>query len=92
MLEAHQRVGFEITDELYYHNVDPKGNEIELLAQATSKNGKTYPTIWAVKQPKARILCVTLGHDGDSHQHEHFQTILRRAVKWVTPIGLRAAK
>ncbi|MBI24217.1 MAG: hypothetical protein CMN05_11635 [Roseibacillus sp.] len=78
---------FRITDELYYHNIEPKGNAIELLAQATSRNGKTYPTIWTVKHPKARILCMTLGHDGDSHQHEHFQTILRRAVKWVTPAG-----
>lgn len=77
---------FEVTDELYYHNVAPEATGVHVLAEATSKQGKgTRPTVWTVEHPEARIFCMTLGHDGDTHTQDEYKTLLRRAVKWVTP-------
>jgi type 1 glutamine amidotransferase len=52
---------------------------------AESKNltdGKTFPTVWIVKHPKARIVCITLGHDAESHDLDAYKAILRNAVDW----------
>lgn len=80
---------FQVMDELYYHNVSDEGAEINILAEATSsmgKNkGKTFPTMWTVKHPKAKIFCLTLGHAGPAHESNEYQTLLRRGLKWVTP-------
>jgi type 1 glutamine amidotransferase len=76
---------FKITDELYYFVPDPSGAKIQVLAQATSaQTGKTYPQIWITLHPKARIACITLGHDGKAHESTEFQTLLRNAFKWVS--------
>jgi type 1 glutamine amidotransferase len=75
---------FKVTDELYHVEVDPKGTAIEVLATATSPiTGKTYPSIWIVKHPKARIAAITLGHDGRVHDLEIYKTLLRNATRWV---------
>ena len=59
---------FKISDELYNFIPDPQGTPIEVLAQATSPlSGKTFPQVWIVKHPKAKIVCITLGHDGAAH-------------------------
>lgn len=76
---------FEITDELYYQKVDPKGPGIEVLATAYSKiKNDHYPSVFIIKHPKARVVGITLGHDGQSHSHEAYQTILKNALKWVS--------
>lgn len=76
---------FEITDELYNHQTDPAGNPSEVLAESVSpKTGKTFPQVWVVKHPKARIVGITLGHDARAHDLPEFQTLLRNAVKWVS--------
>jgi type 1 glutamine amidotransferase len=74
---------FKISDELYHFQRDEQGAQIQVLA--TSRNlatGKTYPAIWITKQPKARIACITLGHDGAAHESDAYKTILQNAVKW----------
>jgi putative membrane-bound dehydrogenase-like protein len=74
---------FEITDELYNYNADPAGNAIEVLAEATSpKTGKTFPQVFVVKHPKARIVGLTLGHDARAHDLPAYQTLLKNAVQW----------
>lgn len=74
---------FKITDELYNSIVDPKGTAIQVLATATSPvNGKVFPSVWIVQHPKARIVCIALGHDGKAHDHEAYQKLLQNAVKW----------
>ena len=76
---------FRIKDELYRHEVDPKGTAMEVLAQATSPKSKiTFPIVWVVKHKKARIVCITLGHDGASHQLPAFRRLLQNAVKWAS--------
>jgi len=74
---------FEITDELYNYNADPAGNAIEVLAEATSpKSGKTFPQVFVVKHPKAKIVGITPGHDARAHDLPAYQTLLRNAVLW----------
>jgi len=74
---------FKVTDELYHMVVDPKGTPIEVLATATSPlDGKTFPSIWIVKHPKARIVAIALGHDGRVHDMETYKTLLRNATNW----------
>jgi len=75
---------FEITDELYNYNADPAGNAVEVLAEATSPTtGKTFPQVFVVKHPKARIVGITLGHDARAHDLPEYQALLRNAVSWV---------
>ena len=73
---------FDIIDELYNHTPDSAA-AIEVLAEATSlKTGKTFPQVWIVKHPKARIVGITLGHDERAHDLPEYQTLLKNAVKW----------
>ena len=75
---------FEITDELYNYIADPAATPIEVLATATSPNtGKTFPQVFIVKHPKARIVGITLGHDARAHDLPEYQTLLKNAVNWV---------
>ena len=76
---------FDIVDELYNHQPDPAGTPSEVLAESLSaKTGKTFPQVWIVKHPKARIVGITLGHDARAHDLPDYQTLLKNAVKWVS--------
>ena len=83
---------FRLSDELYHMDVDPQATPIEVLA--TGKNlmtGKTYPLVWVTKHPKARIVNITLGHDGQSHDHPAYKQLLRNAVTWASKKPLTAS-
>jgi type 1 glutamine amidotransferase len=74
---------FRITDELYYFQPDASGTPHEVLATATStQKPGTYPQVFVVKHPKAKIAAITLGHDGRAHQLPEFQLLLKNAVRW----------
>ncbi|HMO65172.1 MAG TPA: ThuA domain-containing protein, partial [Verrucomicrobiota bacterium] len=74
---------FTIADELYWHETDPAGTPIEVLATAHSKQkDRAYPQVFVVKHPRARIAGITLGHDGAAHGHPAYQQLLKNAVKW----------
>jgi type 1 glutamine amidotransferase len=74
---------FRITDELYWFNADPAATPIEILATATStQKPGTYPQVFVVKHPKAKIVGLTLGHDAKAHDLPAFQTLLKNAVTW----------
>jgi uncharacterized protein len=74
---------FKITDELYYYKPDEAGTPIEVLATATStQKPGTYPQVFIVKHPKARIVGLTLGHDAKAHDLPEYQALLKNAVKW----------
>ena len=76
---------FKISDELYHFEPDPQGTRIEVLAEGKNlTTGKTYPLVWIVKHPHARIVCCTLGHDAKAHELPAYQTLLQNAAKWVT--------
>lgn len=74
---------FELKDELYYQEVDQAGPGLEVLATATNKEtGKSFPSIFIVKNPDTRIVGIALGHDGESHNIENYKKLLKNAVKW----------
>ncbi len=75
---------FTITDESYHADV-PAGPGVEILAQNGLGKGtdKPYPSVWVVKDPKARIVCVTLGHAAAAHDNPAYQTLMTNAVNWV---------
>lgn len=74
---------FTLQDELYYFKVDEEGPGIEVLATASSEESKGFPSVFVVKNPDARIVGIALGHDGESHDLEAYQTLLRNAIEWV---------
>ena len=74
---------FKITDELYNFIKDEKGTPITVLASAKSPiSGKTFPIVWIVNHPKAKIVCMTLGHDGKAHDLPEYKKILQNALAW----------
>jgi len=74
---------FRISDELYHFEPDPNGTPILVLATAyEEKSGKTFPSVWIVQHPHARIVCIALGHDRKAHEHPAYQALLRNAVRW----------
>ena len=77
-LPAH----FSLDDELYYFKVDTTGPGIEILANASNAETEPFPSIFIVKNPKAKIVGIALGHDAASHELEVYQTLIRNAVKW----------
>ena len=75
---------FEIVDEQYRVKLDP-GADVEVFAE-TSPEAETrlaYPSVWVVRDPKARIVDVALGHDNEAHGNPAYKTILVNAVRWV---------
>jgi uncharacterized protein len=75
---------FKTTDEPYHTEFDPAGTPVEVLleCQPSPASPKTYPSVWVVKHPKARIACIALGHDARSQDNEIFRTLLKNAVLW----------
>jgi type 1 glutamine amidotransferase len=74
---------FKINDELYNFIKDEKGTPITVLASAKSPiSGKTFPIVWIVQHPKAKIVCMTLGHDGKAHELPEYKKILQNALNW----------
>ena len=74
---------FKLKDELYHFVKDGHGATIEVLATGKSPaDERVFPVVWVTKHPRARIVCITLGHDGAAHQHEAFRTLLTNAAVW----------
>lgn len=74
---------FSLDDELYYYEVDPAGPGIEVLAEASREGSdKTYPSVFVIKNPKAKIVGIALGHDAASHELPQYQQLLRNAIEW----------
>src|SRR5207237_8619116 len=76
---------FTIADELYRFEKDPDGTAIQVLATGKEpSSGKTYPVVWIVQHPKGRIVCTSLGHDAQAHQHPAYKTILQNSFLWAS--------
>lgn len=75
---------FKITDELYHVALDPAGATTEVLAQTSASKGtqQSYPSIWVVKHPTARIVAIAPGHDGRVHELPEFKMLLVNSVTW----------
>ncbi len=76
---------FAIRDELYHFEKDAKGSAIEVLATGRNMStGKSYPLVWVTQLEGTKIVCITLGHDGQAHDHPAFQTLLKNSVRWLS--------
>ena len=75
---------FRITDESYHHEFGPGAN-VELLAENApdNKTKKPHASVWVVKDPKTRIVCITHGHAKEAHENPAYKTMLVNAVRWV---------
>lgn len=75
---------FPMTDELYHTHPMPGGSPMEVLTEASRPGGESYASIWITHRGNSRILCMALGHDGNSHNSPYYQQILLNAVKWTS--------
>jgi type 1 glutamine amidotransferase len=80
---------FEVVDELYYVNAEPEKvpagtASIEVLAETSPSQRfmRPHPAVWITRHPTARVVGITLGHDGRVHEHAAFRTLLVNAVGW----------
>jgi len=84
---------FSVKDELYWFEPDPQGTPIKVLATAHSPSkDKTFPMVFIVEHPKARIVGITLGHDGAVHDHPAFQRLIGNALRWAADKELEPAR
>ncbi len=74
---------FTLDDELYRFAIDPAGPGIDVLATGReAASGTDFPVAWTVRHPSARIVGITLGHDGAAHELPAFRQILVNSVRW----------
>ncbi len=74
---------FTIRDEHYRVELDPSA-QVEVLAMtsAEASTKKPFPSVWIVKDPKTKIVGISLGHGAEAHGNEAFQRLLINAVGW----------
>ena len=82
---------FEVEDELYYINAEPDKippgtAPIDVLAETSPsvKFKAPHPAVWITSHPRARIVGLTIGHDGRVHDLPAFKTLLTNAVRWAS--------
>lgn len=75
---------FEIVDEQYRVKLDP-GADVEVLAETSpeAETKQAYASVWVVKDSKAKIVDIALGHDEKAHGNPAYKTMLVNAVRWV---------
>ncbi len=80
---AEVPASFKITDENYRVKI-PDRSKVHVCAEnAPDGHPEPNPSVWEVKDPKTRIVCITLGHAADAHDNPAFKTLLINAVNWV---------
>ena len=79
---------FKIIDE-QYRVIFNEGAPVEVLAETSPEveSGKAYASVWAVNDPKARIVNIALGHANEAHGNPAYQALFVNAVRWVATPG-----
>ena len=73
-----------LADELYRAEVVPDAVPFQVLAWGVSeKTSDSFPVVWTPAVKKGRVLVITLGHDGDAHEHPAFRALLSSGVRWL---------
>jgi len=76
---------FTITDELYRFEVHEDAPELHVLAMGIDpETGVEYPVVWTLEYGQGRVVNITLGHDGDAHQHEAYIAMLQNSMDWLS--------
>ncbi|MDA0766216.1 MAG: ThuA domain-containing protein [Verrucomicrobia bacterium] len=74
---------FSFKEENYRSELTSKDKAHVLAENNPDAKNIAHPSVWTVQDDKARIVCVTLGHDAAAHDSKAYQTILINAVNWV---------
>ena len=74
---------FTIHDEHYKVELDSV-TPTELLAMTgvEPQSKKAYPSVWVVKDPKAKMVGIGLGHADEAHSNPAYQRLLVNSVRW----------
>jgi putative membrane-bound dehydrogenase-like protein len=74
---------FMINDE-HYRSILDVGTAFEMLAETEVEKAtdKAYPAVWSVKDAKARIINISLGHAQEAHNNPAYKLLLKNAVEW----------
>jgi putative membrane-bound dehydrogenase-like protein len=78
---------FVVNDESY--NIEltrPEGAEVlGTIPRQDPKEGLSniLPSVWTVRYPGARVVCIALGHDEKSHDHPAYRQLLLNSLTWV---------
>lgn len=76
---------FTIKDELYRFERDEEGSDIHIMAVGIEdETGKEYPVARTVDYGDGRVVNITLGHDGDAHQHDAYISMLQNSIEWLS--------
>jgi type 1 glutamine amidotransferase len=56
------------------------------IPRQTPKEGLSniLPSVWTVKYPGAKVVCIALGHDEKSHDHPAYKQLLLNSITWVS--------
>ena len=79
---------FVVNDESY--NIEltrPEGAEVlGTIPRQDPKEGLSniLPSVWTVRYPGARVVCIALGHDEKSHDHPAYKQLLLNSLTWVS--------
>jgi putative membrane-bound dehydrogenase-like protein len=75
---------FTFHDESYHIELTPTSGALILAENSPDKVTKRkHPSVWIMPDAKARIVCISLGHDAPAHSSPDYQRLLVNAVDWV---------
>ena len=81
---ANVPASFILEDELYRFEVAAEGPALNVLMIGTEPDtGTEFPIAWTVNHETRRIVGITLGHDGYTHESEAYKTLLQNAANWL---------
>ena len=49
-----------------------------------AETGEEYPVIWTTRYGDGKIVNITLGHDGQTHQSPLYITLLENSIQWLS--------
>lgn len=76
---------FTVTDELYRFQRADGGTDMNILAYGIeAETGEEYPVIWTTRYGDGKIVNITLGHDGQTHQSPLYITLLENSIQWLS--------
>lgn len=76
---------FTVTDELYRFQRAEQGTQMNVLAMGIeAETGDEFPVIWTTEYGQGKIVNITLGHDGQTHQSPVYITLLENSLEWLS--------
>lgn len=76
---------FTVMDELYRFQRAEDGTDMNVLAMGIeAETGDEYPVIWTTEYGSGKIVNITLGHDGETHQSPVYIKLLENSIQWLS--------